>query len=166
MSNFKNAKFIKNGLIDCLYEHPSLGWIPITLSSTDELTKNLFDEITDSDVIIEPYNKSISLVRRDKLKEIVISNTLEIDSKIFSTIRIDINKYKEATDISEGMGNENVDLYTGSGKCSYTIAEARQVLKTLSEKAYVDYWIKRDFIDMVNSLEVASDIEDLKAPGN
>lgn len=33
--NIRNAKHVANGLINCEYEHPSLGWIPYTASPDD-----------------------------------------------------------------------------------------------------------------------------------
>ena len=33
--NYRNAKYIANGLIDCEIEHPVYGWIPFTCDPTD-----------------------------------------------------------------------------------------------------------------------------------
>lgn len=39
--NYRNAKYIANGLIDCEIEHPIYGWIPFTCDPAD--TGALFD---------------------------------------------------------------------------------------------------------------------------
>ncbi len=34
--NYRNAKYIANGLIDCEIEHPEYGWIPFTCDLADK----------------------------------------------------------------------------------------------------------------------------------
>jgi hypothetical protein len=50
--NFRNAKYIKNGWIDCEIEHPKFGWIPFTCDPNDTGaafdTKELFDRMVAS----------------------------------------------------------------------------------------------------------------------
>lgn len=50
--NFRNAKYIKNGWIDCEIEHPKFGWIPFTCDPNDTETafdtKELFDRMVAS----------------------------------------------------------------------------------------------------------------------
>ena len=50
--NFRNAKYIKNGWIDCEIEHPKFGWIPFTCDPDDKGaafdTKELFDRMVAS----------------------------------------------------------------------------------------------------------------------
>jgi hypothetical protein len=53
--NFKNAKYIKNGWIDCEIEHPKFGWIPFTCDPNDTGTafdtKELFDRMVASNTV-------------------------------------------------------------------------------------------------------------------
>lgn len=76
-----------------------------------------------------------------------LQSYLEINSIIYSTRRADILKYKEATEISEGMGETHVKFSTGSGVVKLTIEDASAVVKTLSEKALRDYWDKQAFLE-------------------
>lgn len=53
--NFRNAKYIKNGWIDCEVEHPKFGWIPFTCDPNDTGaafdTKELFDRMKASNTV-------------------------------------------------------------------------------------------------------------------
>lgn len=53
--NFRNAKYIKNGCIDCEIEHPKFGWIPFTCDPNDIGaafdTKELFDRMAASNTV-------------------------------------------------------------------------------------------------------------------
>jgi hypothetical protein len=53
--NFRNAKYIKNGWIDCEIEHPKFGWIPFTCDPNDTGTafdtKELFDRMVASNTV-------------------------------------------------------------------------------------------------------------------
>ena len=52
----RNAKFTKNGAIDCEIEHPQFGWIPFTASPDDveEHGRAIFEQLKDS---AAPYTK-------------------------------------------------------------------------------------------------------------
>lgn len=79
--NYKNAKYIKNGWIDCEIEHPKLGWIPFTCDPNDTGasfdTKELFDRMVESGTVLayvpptqeELYEQQMIIVRnmRDSL---------------------------------------------------------------------------------------------------
>lgn len=56
--NYRNAKYIKNGWINCEIEHPKYGWIPFTCNPDDKGaafdTKELFDRMVKSGKV-EPY---------------------------------------------------------------------------------------------------------------
>jgi hypothetical protein len=49
---YRNAKYLKNGWIDCEIEHPRHGWIPFTCNPEDKSatfdTKELFDRMVSS----------------------------------------------------------------------------------------------------------------------
>lgn len=51
MTNYRNAKFLADGCIDCEIEHPKYGWIPFTLNPNDSDAgidaAALFDKITE-----------------------------------------------------------------------------------------------------------------------
>ena len=56
--NYRNAKRLADGSIDCEIEHPNLGWIPFTCDPSD--TGALFDVVTlhaqmDADPNTSPY---------------------------------------------------------------------------------------------------------------
>ncbi len=101
--------------------------------------------------------------KAQKIKELSIDLYLVVDSDVFSTQRVDIQKYKEATDIAEGMG-EDVFLNINAGKKSFTISDARAIITQLSEKAYLDYWIEQDWIALVNAKKTLDEVSALTAP--
>lgn len=53
--NYRNAKYLENGWIDCEIEHPVLGWIPFTCDPEDKGsffdTKILFDTMVKSNKV-------------------------------------------------------------------------------------------------------------------
>lgn len=53
--NFRNARYLKNGWIDCEIEHPDFGWIPFTCDPNDRGslfdTKKLFDNMVASNTV-------------------------------------------------------------------------------------------------------------------
>lgn len=55
--NYRNAKYLKNGWIDCEIEHPNLGWIPFTCDPADKGagfdTKALHDKMRAG--VVAPY---------------------------------------------------------------------------------------------------------------
>lgn len=55
--NYRNAKYLKNGWIDCEIEHPKYGWIPFTCNPDDTSAafdaKELFDRMVKGTV--SPY---------------------------------------------------------------------------------------------------------------
>ena len=55
--NYRNAKFLKNGWIDCEIEHPKYGWIPFTCNPEDKSAtfdvKELFDRMVTSNNVSE-----------------------------------------------------------------------------------------------------------------
>lgn len=44
MMQFRNAQYNAHGTIDCEANHPKLGWIPMTLSSNDAATADIYHE--------------------------------------------------------------------------------------------------------------------------
>ena len=116
------------------------------LNSTDGLTR-IFSEA------------EMTVFKNEKIEEFYVDNFLIIDDYIYSSKRIDVLKYKEATDINEGRGDTTVKLNTGNGPVTLDIAVARDIIKQLSEKASDDYWAKQDFISLVNSKTTVAEVE-------
>jgi hypothetical protein len=52
--NYRNARHIANGLIDCEIEHPIYGWIPFTCDPTD--TGAAFDVVALYDAMVSDVN--------------------------------------------------------------------------------------------------------------
>ncbi len=101
-------------------------------------------------------------IKEKKLNTIIsgINRTLVIGDNTFSIDRIDIQKYNEATNISDGMGI-NVKLRSIDGDIELTIIEARAIIKELSEKALSEYWRFNDFVDLLNSASTKEVVDSL-----
>lgn len=99
-----------------------------------------------------------------KKNEYIENKALVIEENTFSTSREDILKYKEATDIRKTAGELTVDLYVAEGKKEFTIEAAEDIIKQLSEKAYADFWLKKDFEDLVDTCTTVEEVEAIVIP--
>jgi hypothetical protein len=74
--NYRNAKYIKNGWIDCEIEHPKFGWIHFTCNPDDVGaafdTKELFDRMVSSGAVeayIPPTQEELRALQMELIRE-------------------------------------------------------------------------------------------------
>lgn len=112
----------------------------------------------------EQASMELSEAKKNKISEFKENKALKIGENTFSTKRIDIQKYKEATDIRENANERTVNFQVLEGKIELSIAEARDIIKTLSEEAYNDFWVKKDFENLVDACNTIEAVESVTTP--
>lgn len=72
---YRNAKMLRNGMIDCEIDHPDFGWIPTTLASDDNGTKDLHAKIL-SEINLPEYEESLEELELEKNLKIASLNSM------------------------------------------------------------------------------------------
>jgi hypothetical protein len=99
--------------------------------------------------------------KEDKTKELIASlkSTLEVNGIEYSIKRIDIQKYKEAIDITKDyIGDDVVRLNSLSGEVTLSITDAENLIKTLSTKALEEYWRYNDKTKEIDACKTVTEI--------
>ena len=117
MMNFRNAKYIKNGWIDCEIEHPKFGWIPFTCDPDDKGaafdTKELFDR----------------MVASKKVAAYIPPTQAELDAKQMEVVRAKRDTLLRESDIL--VLPDRWDAYTDAKRKA--ISDYRQALRDLPD---------------------------------
>lgn len=114
----KNAKHVADGLINCDYEHPVLGWIPFTASPNDveQIGRDIYALAASGDVapMAEPTNDE-KAAKAKRLKNIADEEAAKADAKV-----------QAFADMSPS------DVRQWIGKNVKTLDDAKDVLATLA----------------------------------
>lgn len=173
---FKSPKYKSDdmSIIDCIYDHAEFGEIEITLNKFDEVTKDLYYDLLNSNIEISPFQESIEeipfnpdLVKIEcgrRIKTIASDNFQKNTSaafiirnnEIMNAIIQNIPIPSEAEIIANGgMRSEDVPVYIAGKKWIDAMRAKYAELASLKVSDFTaDYhWPtpSNDIIELVNS---------------
>jgi len=123
----------------------------------------------DSFVLLETNNfatwnirnkKKLDSLRYNKIEMFKdnLNTSLTIDGNVFSTIRDDIVKYQEALDISMYLNEDVCTINSLNGAIDINTVDMPEIINLLFVKAKENYWLKDDYIKLVETKVTEFDI--------
>lgn len=82
--DYRNARFLADGRVDCEIEHPSLGWIPFTLNPEEKSAlfdvKEIYDRIVEEGEAL-PYSPPSPDVVQARMAEVLAADSADLLAK-------------------------------------------------------------------------------------